>query len=454
MTDFARFDAHVAERASDFFDELIAYGRQPSVSATGEGIAAMAPLVVATLERAGARASIVESPARYPAVIAEAGPEAGGARRTLLLYDHYDVQPPGDPAAWDSPPWEPTLRGGALYGRGIADDKGELLARIHAIEAWGATRGPLPLRVRWIVEGEHEIGSPGLPGILRVNRSRLEADACLSEGTGRDELGNVTINLGCRGFVSLELSVRMRRIALASMYAGILPSAPDRLMRALATIVGPDGALTVDGVAERTPAPTVDDLAMLAAIPWSEADARAALEVDILVPGLRGLDLLRRYLLEPFVAVCSVTSGDPAWGLVVPGDARARLDIRLVPGLDPDDVIGLLRAHLLAHGFDDVGVEVLAAVAPDRTAASEPIVAAAIAAARDAEGREPVVYPLMPAYSASRVFRDELGTPVLFAGAVTNARSNLHAPNENVVLDEYLAYIRFFGRLLEWFAES
>ena len=455
MTDFARFDAYIAEEAPSFFDELIEYGRQPSISVTGEGIAEMAPLVVATLERAGAHASIVESPARHPAVIAEAGGESGDARRTLLLYDHYDVQPPGDVAAWDSPPWEPTLRGGALFGRGIADDKGELLARIHAIEAWQATNGPLPLRVRWIVEGEHEIGSPGLAGILRANRDRLAADACLSEGTGRDELGNVTINLGCRGFVSVELSVRMRPIALASMYAGILPSAPDRLLRALATIVGPDGALTIDGVAERTPAPTADDLAMLAAIPWSEADARAAIAVDALVPGMHGLDLLRRYLLEPFVAICSVTSGDPAWGLVVPGEARARLDIRLVPGLDPDDVIGLLRAHLSAHRFDDIGVEVLAAVAPDRTAASETIVAASIAAARDAEGgRDPVVYPLMPAYSASRVFRDELGTPVLFAGAVTNARSNLHAPNENVVLDEYLAYVRFFGRLFDRFARS
>ena len=350
MTDFGRFDAYVADHAARFFDELIAYGRQPSVSATGEGIEAMAPKVVATLERVGAAASIVDSPARHRAVIGE----VGGGRRTLLLYDHYDVQPPGDPAAWSTPPWEPTLRDGALFGRGIADDKAELLARIHAVEAWQAALGALPVRVRWIVEGEHEIGSPGLAAVLRANRSRLEADVCLSEGTGRDELGHVTINLGCRGFVSVELAVRLRPIPLASSLGGLLPSASDRLMRAVLSVVGPDGALLIDGVAERVPPPSTDDEAMLRAIPWSEASAREALGIDALTPGLAGIDLLRHHLLEPFVAICAVNSGDPSWGLVVPGEAGARLDIRLVPGLDPDVVVDLLRRHLEARGFSDV----------------------------------------------------------------------------------------------------
>jgi acetylornithine deacetylase/succinyl-diaminopimelate desuccinylase-like protein len=169
---------------------------------------------------------------------------------------------------------------------------------------------------------------------------------------------------------------------------------------------------------------------------------------------MSGVRLLRRYLLEPFVAVCAVNSGDASWGLVIPGEATARLDVRLVPGLDPDGVVELLRAHMERRGYSDVHFTVLAAVAPDRCAPDEPVVAAAIAAARDAEGRDPVVYPLMPAYSASRVFRDELGTPVLFAGAVTNATSNLHAANENIVVDEYLAYVRFMGRFFERFAGS
>ena len=247
MADFEQFDRYVAEHAEGYVAELVEAARQPSVSATGEGIGAMGDRVLARLRAAGAAASMVESGISHPAVIAE----IGSGPRTLLLYDHYDVQPAGDPAAWATPPWEPTRRGGQLFGRGVADDKGELLARIHAVEAWRATRGDLPLRVRFLIEGAHEIGSPGLREICATNRDRLVADACLSEGTGRDEAGNVTINLGCRGFVSLELAVRLRGRTLASMYGGLLPSAPLRLMEALATIVGSDGALLVDGADER-----------------------------------------------------------------------------------------------------------------------------------------------------------------------------------------------------------
>jgi acetylornithine deacetylase/succinyl-diaminopimelate desuccinylase-like protein len=238
------------------------------------------------------------------------------------------------------------------------------------------------------------------------------------------------------------------------MYGGLLASAPRLLMDAVASVVGPDGALIVDGVDERVQTGSPEDLALLERLPWSEDNVRRTLDVDGFAGGMSGMPLLRRYVLEPFVALCSFTSGDPAWGLVIPGEAAARLDIRLVPGLDPDVVLDLLRAHLARRGFDDVSVTVLASVAPDRCSPSEPVVAAAIAAARDAEGRNPVVYPLMPAYSASRVFRDGLGTPVLFAGAVTNASSNLHAANENVVVDEYLAYVRFLGRFLDRFARA
>jgi acetylornithine deacetylase/succinyl-diaminopimelate desuccinylase-like protein len=449
VTDFAAFDAVVAGQREAWLAELIDLAR-PSVSATGEGIAEMGPRVVERLRAAGATAELVESGVSPPAVIGE----IGAGPRSVLFYDHYDVQPPGDLAAWSTPPWEPTRRGDQLFGRGVADDKAELLARIHAVEAWQAVFGPLPLRVRYLIEGAHEIGSPGLAEIVAANRDRLTADACLSEGTGRDEQGNVTINLGCRGFVSVELRVALRHRTLASMYGGLLASAPRLLLDAVASVVGPDGALLIDGVEERVQTGTPDDLALLDRIPWDEDEMRRTLDVDGFAGGMSGEALRRRYVLEPFVAVCSFTSGDPAWGLVIPGEAAARLDIRLVPGLDPEVVVDLLRRHLAAHGFGSVAVTVLAAVAPDRCDPREPVVAAAIEAARDAEGRQPVVYPLMPAYSASRVFRDGLGTPVLFAGAVTNASSNLHAANENIVVSEYGAYVRFLGRFLEQFARA
>lgn len=447
MADFTAFDAFVAGHRDAWLAELIDLAR-PSVSETGEGIPEMGRRVLARLRAAGADADLVSSGVSHPAVIGE----LGLGRRSVLFYDHYDVQPPGDPTAWATPPWQPTVKDDRLFGRGVADDKGELLARIHTIEAWQATSGPLPLRVRYLIEGAHEIGSPGLAEVVAANRDRLVADACLSEGTGRDEQGNVTINLGCRGFVSIELKVALRTRTLASMFGGLLASAPRLLLDAVASVVGPDGALLVDGAEERVQTGTPEDLALLDRIPWDEDEIRRTLDVDGFAAGMTGEALRRRYVLEPFVAVCTFTSGDPAWGLVIPAEAAARLDIRLVPGLDPDVVVELLRRHLAARGFGAVDVTVLAAVAPDRCDPAEPVVAAAIEASRDAEGRDPAVYPLMPAYSASRVFRDGLGTPVLFAGAVTNASSNLHAANENIVIDEYGAYVRFLGRFLDRFA--
>ncbi len=450
MADFDAFDRFVAQHAQAWLAEVADFARQPSVSATGEGIEPMGRRVLERLRGTGAAATLAELRVSHPAVIGE----IGSGERSILFYDHYDVQPPGDPAAWSTPPFEPTLRDGHLFGRGVADDKGELLARIHAVEAWQSTRGPLPLRVRYLIEGAHEIGSPGLSEIVAANRERLVADACLSEGTGRDEAGNVTINLGCRGFVSVELRVRLRDRTLASMYGGLLPSAPLRLSEAVSTIVAPDGALLLDGADELVRTGGPDELALLERIPWDEDDIRRTLGIDAFAGGMSGLPLRRRYVLEPFVAVTSFTSGDPAWGLVIPGEATARLDIRLAPGLDPDVVVELLHAHLARRGLDDVTVTVLASVAPDRCSPDEPVVGVAIDAARDAEGRDPVVYPLMPAYSASRVFRDGLGTPVLFASAVTNASSNLHAANENIALDEYPAYVRFVGRFLARFATT
>jgi acetylornithine deacetylase/succinyl-diaminopimelate desuccinylase-like protein len=257
---------------------------------------------------------MAESGVSHPAVIAE----IGAGPKTVLLYDHYDAQPAGDPSAWQTSIFEPTRRDGRLFGRGVADDKAELLARIFAVETWRATIGELPLRVRWLIEGAHEIGSPGLAEIIAANRTRLTADACLSEGTGRDDAGNVCINLGCRGFVSVELRVALRGQTLASMFGGLLPSAPRLLMDAVASVVAPDGAMTIDG----------DDLAMLEQIPWDEADIRRSLGVDDFAGGMSGLPLVRRYVLEPFVALCSFTSGEPSWGLVIPGEASGARPLR------------------------------------------------------------------------------------------------------------------------------
>ncbi len=444
--DWRAFDEHVQQRAEPYLADLVDLCRQPSVSSSGEGIQPMAARVAELFSRAGAEVEVLAAEnAPYPAVLGT----FGHGPYTLLLYDHYDVQPVEPLDAWHTAPFEPLLRDGVLYGRGVADDKGELLARVQALTAYQAVFGELPIQVKLLAEGAHEIGSRGLEQIVTAHRDTLRADACVSEGLGRDEQDNLTVHLGCRGFAYLELVVQQRDQVHASMFGGLLPNPGWRLVQALSTLADANGDLTLDGLDAHVPAPSAEDLTMLARLPLDEARLLASLQTREFAAGRSGLPLLQRYLLEPYWTITALQSGDPEWGLKLPGRAVARLDLRLVPNLNPRLVTDLLRAHLEHRGFADVQVRLLSGVAPDRCPSNAPIARAAVDAARDLSGLEPAVYPIMPAYSASDVFHRILGTPVIFAGAVTHAASNLHAANENIRVTDYLAAIKYLGRLIQ-----
>ena len=442
------YDDYIASNSERFLSELDSMCRQPSISSTGQGIQEMVPRVVERLEKVGAQVQVFNPDESYPIVLGT----LGDGPRTLLLYDHYDTQPIGPLDLWYSPPFEPEFRDGILFGRGVGDDKGELVARIKALEAYQHAFGELPIRIKFLVEGAHEIGSPGLSTVVKANRERLRADACVSEGLGRDESDKLVIHLGCRGFAYLELVSEMRDHVLASMYGSILPDPAWRLTQALATMITERGDLSIDDLATQIVPPSESDLMLLKRIQLDERQLSAQLGVVSLAGDRSGLELLKRYLFEPFATICSFVAGDPAAGLMLPGRAVVRLDIRMAPNLDPETVEELVCQHLQRRGFDDIQVVRLGGVPPDRCPADARIVEAAIAAARHLTGCEPVVWPLMPACSPSHAFHETLGTPVLFAGGVTHSQSNLHAANENIRVADYLDYIKYFGRLIQCFA--
>jgi acetylornithine deacetylase/succinyl-diaminopimelate desuccinylase-like protein len=422
----------------------VTFCRQESVSQTGAGIQATAVRVAEAFQSAGAQTELLAPASAYPLVLGT----LGAGPRTLLLYDHYDVQPPGPLAAWHSPPFEPECRGGVLVGRGVGDDKGELLARLQALQAYQHVFGELPLQVRFLVEGAHEIGSVGLREAVEANRDKLQADACLSEGLGSAGTAPFTLYLGCRGLAYVELTCHARENVIASMHGGLVLDPGAHLAKAISSLFTDRGQLVLDGLVEWVAAPTPIDVALLEGIP---PGARP----DVTQPGEApmAIERLRQHLFEPAAAVCAFVAGNPEWGLVMPGQATARLDIRLVSKLLPETAQQLVRQHLDKRGFSSVQVRLLGGVAPDRCPLEAPIVTAARHAAEAVTGHAPVVYPLMPAYSVAHVFHDILATPVLFAGAVTHSGSNLHAPNENIRLSDYFGYMRYFGRLIKAFAE-
>ncbi|HEY8808217.1 MAG TPA: M20/M25/M40 family metallo-hydrolase [Candidatus Limnocylindria bacterium] len=446
---FAAFDAHVRARQQEYVDELCALVRMPTVSAQRSGIEETARTVLERAIRAGFAATAERVSGGPPTIIGE----QGSGLRTLLVYDHYDVQPPDPLGEWTTPPFEPTVRDGFLFGRGTSDNKGNLMARLQAIEAYKATAGPLPLRVRILFEGEEEIGSAHLGELVRTHAERLRADGCIWEAGYKDAAGRPTVSLGLKGICYVDLKVRGTTQDAHSSVGGIVPNAAWRLTWALASLKNERDEITVDGLMDHVRKPSAADLALLERMPWNEDDFKKIYGIDAFVGGLTGTALLRRYFLEPTCTICGLSSGYQGEGskTVLPAVASAKVDFRLVPDLTPELVRDLLRTHLDARGFSDVEITPHHGERPSRWPPDSDVAVAAVAANRSAYGTAPVVYPLMAGSGPMAQVCDQLGIPAVGFGS-GNAGSANHAPNENIAIADYIDHIRAFGRFLHAFA--
>ena len=446
---FAAFDAHVRENAGRYLDELKALIRIPTVSAQGLGVEDTAKVVLERAKRAGIAATVEWVPGGPPTIVGE----VGKGERTLLVYNHYDVQPPDPLDEWTTPPFEPIERDGYLYGRGTSDNKGNLMARLQAIEAYRATVGELPLRIRVLYEGEEEIGSAHLATFVARHGEQLRADGCIWEAGYKDAAGRPVISLGLKGIAYFDLRVRGTKKDAHSSIGTIVPNAAWRLVWALATLKNERDEITIDGFADHVRAPSAADLALLEALPFDEDKLREIHGIRSFVRSLSGTDLLRKHFFEPTCTICGLTSGYSGAGskTVLPAVASAKVDFRLVPDLTPDVVARLLRAHLDKRGFGDVEISPSHGERPSRWPADSLAARAAVAACRDAYGTEPVVYPLMVGSGPMAQVCDALGIPATGFGS-GNAASANHAPNENIAIADYIDHIRAFGRFLHAFA--
>src|ERR671912_135748 len=395
----------------ELLGELNEFLRMPSISAREDengDFRNCARWVAGKLEDAGAKASIMETEG-YPVVYAE----VGSGESTLLSYGHYDVQPPEPLDLWESDPFEPTIRGGNLFARGVADDKGDVLARIQALRLYAEEHGPLPFKLKFLIEGEEEIGSPNLASFVRSNADLLSADACLWEGSMKDEAGRPMIFCGTKGMAYVELRARGASHDLHSMYGGIAPNPAWRLIQALRTIKDENGEVTLDGQ-----------------------------------------DALREMLLRPTANIAGIHSGytGPGSKTIVPSEALVKMDFRLVAGQSPGPVVELIRSHLRKRGFDDIEVVDLHGVEAAKTPVASPIVRTAIETWEDLGHADAVVYPTIGGSGPTSLIATELGIPTIMTGSVANTDSHLHSPNEWVRLDDYYEAISYFARFFERFA--
>ena len=418
--------------------------RQPSVGAQGRGIEEMADLTESLLRDAGFETQRLCAEGAPPAIYGE---QRGRSPFTLLLYNHYDVQPEEPLDLWHSPPFEPTERDGKLYARGISDNKGEIATRLAAVRALRAADGELPITIRWIVEGEEEVGSPHFADIAERYADLLRADGCLWEGTGFDIDDRPELVLGCKGLLYVQLETQGMGGDAHSGRAPILPSAAWRLIQALATLRSPEGRVHIPGFYDAVQSPTAAQLDVLADQPDMDEQLRETYEVEQFVDGLSGLALRERQVFSPTCNIAGLLSGYTGSGVktVLPARAMAKIDFRLVPDQDPHDILAKLRAYLEAEGYADVQVSSLGEAEPVATPLDDPFIQRIVDVAQSFGPQRPSISPLaggtLPLLGALRRF---VGVPGLSApGNPIYWGSGAHAPNEHIRIADLERAVRF-----------
>lgn len=424
--------------------------RQPSVAATGEGLTEAAALVHLTFDQAGARAMIATYDGAAPVVIADF---PGASDRTLLFYDHYDVQPPDPLGEWTSPPFEPTMRDGRLYGRGVADNKGDLTTRLAAVAAVRAAHGELPCRVKFLVEGEEEIGSVHIGPYVQAHRDALRADACVWEFGQRDIKERLQITLGIKGICYLDLEIQATSRDLHSSLGAIVDGAGTKMAWALASLKDPaTGRVLVDGFHDRVRTPSPRELEATRLLPFDEEELKQHIGIAQFIGGKSGFDALLQLLYQPTCTVCGIESGYTGQGskTVLPRRARAKVDFRLVPDQDPEEIARLVEAHFQRLGLA-MRVTSLGGERAYRTNLDDPFVSLVASTAREATGRPISVYPTSAGTGPMWDLGHVLGLPIVsLGGSYWGSRG--HAPDENIRLADFEETIYLMARLIERFA--
>lgn len=426
--------------------------RQRSVSAEGRALDETADLVEELLAGAGFETRQLRANEGAAAVY---GDQPGRGDFTLLLYNHYDVQPVDPLDLWDSPPFEPTQRDGKLYARGTCDNKAELAVRLAVMRALRDADGELPIRVRWIVEGEEEIGSTHFDEIVRDNVELLRADGSLWEGgSARLPDGRPEFSLGVKGALAVRLDVRTLATDAHSAYAAIAPSSAWRLVQALGSLRGPDGNVRVAGFYDAVRPPTdAERRAIAEASRSEESELRERLGIDEWVDGLTGAALWERAAYTPTSNIAGINTGysGPGFKTVLPKEASAWMDFRLVPDQRADEVLALLRAHLDREGFDDVELTPIVQAKPATTPIDHPFVQRVIKVAEATSGTTASVLPVAPAtLPIISSLQEHLELPGMSApDNPTYSGSGAHAPNEHIRLADIDPALRFTYALLQ-----
>ena len=440
-------------------EELSEFLRIPSVSTLPEhknDVLRAAEFVASSLREVGMETVEIIAGEGHPLVYAESL-EAPG-KPTVLCYGHYDVQPPDPLDEWETPPFEPTVRNGSLYARGAADDKGQMYAHIKAIEALRAGGGRLPVNVKFLIEGEEEVGGKAIAAYVPAHRDRLVADVALVSDTAMYAPHTPTICTGLRGMVYMEWEAKgPARDLHSGLYGGAVPNAVFGLVELLAKCKDAVGVIQIPGVYESVQAPAAAEIESWQKLPFDEARYLAS---EVGSPALTGEpdhSILERTWARPTFEVHGIGGGftGPGGKTVIPAKATAKVSMRLVPGQDPEEILRAVRNFVAENTPLGIQVEVreLYSAPASLVSPDHPAVRTAAQALEDVFGRPAVFIRSGGSIPIVGDITEHLGIPTVLMGFGL-PDDGLHSPNEKFSIDNYYKAIQTVSHFFELLANT
>ena len=409
--------------------------QQPSVSAKNQGIEDCAKLVKKLLKKSGIYSELLRlkkgvAPVVYGEVKSKQNPS-----KTLLFYNHYDVQPAEPFDLWEFPPFSGTRKGNKIFGRGATDDKGELITRIKAVEACLKTTGDVPCNIKFLIEGEEETGSAYIDDYLKKYKKKFSCDGVIWEFGYVDAKNRPIIGLGMKGLLFVELSVKESSIDAHSSLASLIKNPAWRLIEAVHTLRNSDNKILIKDWYKEVTKFSKTDLEIIQKEPFDEKAFKQEFGIKSFVGDKSGMDAKKALIGGPTCNIAGFVSGYTENGAktVLPSRALVKIDFRLVPKMDPKKQITRLKHHLKSKGFNDIKIKVFHGEAAARTNSSEPFVSQVKDAADKSFGASILNVSNAgtgPMYS----FVDVLKAPCISIGS-TYIFSKIHSPNEFARID-------------------
>lgn len=445
---------HVDSHMDDLISDLQRLIRQPSVSAKNEGIEECAVLVKKMLQKVGVKSELLRLKKGIAPIVFGEIKSKQNPSKTLLFYNHYDVQPAEPFDLWDDPPFSGNRKGNKIFGRGATDDKGELITRIKAVEALLKTTGDVPCNIKFVIEGEEETGSAHIEQYLKKYKKKFSCDGVVWEFGYVDAKNRPIVGLGMKGLLFVELSVKESIRDAHSSLAVLVKNPAWRLMQAVTTLRNDDGKILIkDWYKEVTPL-SKKDLELIKNEPFDEKSFQKEFGITSFVGNKKGIEAKKALAAGATCNIAGFISGYAGEGAktVLPGEALVKIDFRLVPKMDPQKQVMRLKKHLKSKGFSDIKIKVFHGEAAARTNSSEPFVKNVKDAADKSYGKSILnvsnagTGPMFP-------FVEILKAPCISIGS-TYMFSRIHSPNEFARIDLLRKTTKCICLIMENFGKS